>query len=612
MPFSDVLNDYKNQIGVQDAPAKSGANALVALATGIVGEFKDYRKKTVAEEAAQEMSKLEESLSAAVSKGTISITEKQTRLNAKQRELSANHPTIAAEIKESIKETLGGLPTVTSAQANVNEDQLQQDLEHKELEAATVAGLRINKPDGTIDKQRTAKAFRDVQLALLDLKANKGGGTDEQRSANRAAHSQYFGKAMNAAVLPTIQRLQLVASATKGDDAAKFGAALDEWNNVASNYINSTVIPALNESGLDPADQKTVLENEQAKLKSFHDLLFTENSAGFNRRTQTVAKLGEHFQNDLAEQIPGLIAANKALGDQGGLFVDSVLSANPDMKNAIDGMIRKGIVGDTSPSTTINDAMDSATGARDPKTLSPARKASVAKSLTNVVSTYSREQNLGAKDLQTFAGSCGALADLISNEGSSTDMEKAVKKLDTPVCYSRLSELAAGGDEGAEFGKAALASMNELSTKVLGNVKQGDTRNTLAEVLYNPTSGAFEVVPIKAAVDKALSAKVSGPNFLMKAGVTGQISALKPTAEKMSKALNMATKTRMTGDAASLKDAEVRQYLVDSLGFRTNPSIRKREVSENVQKQLTPPTKSQGPVRYKFDPATGTVTKKEQ
>ena len=591
MPFSDVLKDYENQIKAHDAPAQSGTNALVTLATGIVGEFKGMREKSIAEQAAREMSDLDEKLSAGVAGGSISLSEKLQRLSTKQKEITANFPSAAALARETIKESMGYLPTAKMSEEVLSEGEMQKKLRENILNAAGVAGLAVRKANGDYDVDRSIANYESVLYADRVAKAKKGGNTEEARNEESRAEMDFLGAAYNANVLPSLQAIQDIGAKTRGKDPLVFDAGQALFNNKEVGFMD---LLETRVQGMLPQDAKAVREHYTALFDMKRKVLFEGNQASFNRRLQYTTKIMENSKADAQENFSDIAALQEMLGPMAPLYMAT--SLDQEAATAFKDQILRHSTG-TKRRRTMNDTVDAMSGTSDPKRLPTDRKAAVANTLTRSIKECNKvpADEMEAQDLTTYAGAVGACADLVGNSGSPSDIDQMVRNLDSNIVYSRLESAIKMGIEGSVPAKAALNNMAVASQKNLQDQSKKPVAGGLAEILFNPSSGVFEVENIKGAYDayvtKHMGTAVNGDAFgmqrrIVEQGIRQKFAGVKDTVDQMNRALNMATKTRLIESGGGLKEGDVRQYLIDGMGFKTSPKYRKRPVPDAVPEAL--------------------------
>jgi len=578
--LTDQLSTPKNQIQVREQGVTNSAAAIVgglsALVSPLVASYKeaqDTKKLTVIEQGLEDEYVR---LSDAYKQGTIkSSGEFFRRLNAKVRSYEADYPSIADNIRQRVNQEFGGMPGQMGFDATVDPMRIEEQAKDNTFKEAMSYGIEIRDAEGRVDKDATTNMM--MQFKAEEFKARF---KDPAATKAEASSRLYQSLSERRSILMTSldSKINTLTADATLTDAQKLAGTQQMVNQARLQWMNQVVIPETDTSGGDLDDIKKIKDQQDAYFTAKLELLTDEKFGTMRDRSRIVKEVTTSMGLDLEESAPWLTAmADKFGSDAVAPLIANVSLYKPTEGGASLGSQLKTKVGAAVTKmmqvNTVNGALD---GSVDTGSLAVGDKKAVAGILTGTVKQMAEKPLTQDSSKATYVKACGEICKLAGTSMRDSDKEYVMDLFANKPAGVQLMKL-----RGPQARDTAIQMRDLGMGYIMDNFNKSDV-----PLQYNPSVGRFS--PTQGAKSSDLAKII-----------------------KLNNALTTSTKA-VTLLGGSHKEAEVKQYLIDSLGLPTDPNYTKPIVSgelDNVFNETKKVDENQGSwIDLDYDPTTGKVS----
>jgi hypothetical protein len=595
MPFSEMLDLVKAPTAPTSAPP-SAIGDIARLATAGVALYKEQKSKSIVGEAAQEMSDFETTLATAKRQGKISITEYQSRLNAKQRELTANYPGLAQDIKAGIQEQMGFLPSQEAAKSVIETEKSKTAEWNKQVSDAHTAGFDLKKADGTPDDLTSVQLYNALKMNLstLDVETKqlalyKARNEQEKipfgdaQKMQEATYLKAFQKHATIYYKPLLQQAEDILNDASLNDDVAYKTAFSLAANAANDFHKMAGNKMAMDGILGSEAQRGTLSNIEGMTKRDFDNIFTGERASTKLNIIAANRQIENEEARLGSLLAPQIALSNRLGQNMSIMTASA-GATPQQQQAVfDAVTKLGTIPD--PNSSTNNLLRAAQTPTSADSIPLAEGSDFVTRAANSVTDYSKAGNLGPKDVRSMTNLAYSSSEYVVNNGTSKDTMAMIKRYGDPLVYQKIES-----NEDSTAKEAAYNSFQRLSAKGL-RIGARNIHNDYADIKMDLSKGYFVAVPnpdkIEAAVGtrSALEPSFLG-DYLGNFNTNTKVRLLQRDADDLNKALHMAVVTHPMRDKVPTK--ELTQHIAEIYGYGFTDNSRKRGFSDAVKELLAP------------------------
>jgi hypothetical protein len=528
---------------------------MAKLGVTILGNATEASNNKFLDQVSARMEEEYTTLATQLDQGRIKSREFYSRLSTMMRTITTDHPQIADRIRERVKEDFGGLPSQMAFKSTVEQTfKIKEDAENQLYTWGVTNGLEGD------DYKSTVNNAQKVQLAMVR----------KQMAAGKSDTSEYTKshfEALQVGVTSLASRIDKVMSSPGLDDNAKQLAVNEMWATF-SNDANTGMSSSIMTSGLPSDDQKQILELQKTYLetygKYFSDMTNSKARLLKGMVSQQAVDITPHISMALAMKEAGL--GDTAISSTVEAIVNTPTGVGqPSLKNQMAAQLRGGL----SPIEKHRDINDVMKGTRSIIDSTAERKPDMVKNAITITKKIAEAPNdeLGDGDAVAFNNLLRSLTDA-SMEGSDNDKSYMIGHLADPKVMNKSRDLAPKTPE--EVKGPALHSQAKLSADyliqnkpALDNMLQGIAFGA-PSVQYNPLNGTLEVIS-----DNPIS---------------NSFPQVKSMVNKMNQALEVYVNTKtLDGTSKSMTPLQIKQGIVEQMGFEINPNYTGRDPFVNEQ-----------------------------
>jgi hypothetical protein len=581
--FTAQLSTPSNQIGVYNPGVFNSDAALINGVSGVVGplvaSYKEGRDNSRLTEIEQGLEEEYVRLSEAYKQGAIkSNGEFFRRLNSKVREYESDYPSIADRIRQRVNQEFGGFPGQMGFDAEVSPLMIEQQARDKNYADALSYGIEIRDADGRVDKDATTDLM--MKYRALEFQSKFAKPSKEATAAEIGGElNRNLGEQFSVLKTSMDNKINAVASQAGLDDESKKAAISNIIAAERLRYMSLVVEPTLTTSGVDLDEIKKIKEYQES-LFNDHERLLTDDKLGsLSDRMRLIGATEKQMGLNLREAMPELQATRDVVGDAATapVFTAIATARLPNGGTLQEQMASKTELAMQSAITSRN-TRQVLSGQLEPTTLSPNEQADVARALNQTVKNLSVVEKLDdAKGQAAYVTACGAICSLAANSSKTSDKEYVMDLFVNKPAGVKLEEMAGNPRAKVTGNQLRKLGVNYLADRV-GSMG----------VQYNPSKGVFEYK--------------ESPGFFAR-----NLGGADADLRKLNNALQTVAKSaKLVGSTAD--DMQVKQYVIDSLGFPSNPNYQKPTVPMELDNVFNEQQPMVAPVEelpeYQVDPVT--------
>jgi hypothetical protein len=600
--FSDTLSEPTPQ-AFRNTATQSTLGGLADIAGAIAGpvteRFIQTRKNTIVEEAVQKMNREEEKLRTSLQQGKLTggINEYTTRLNALQRELTANFPGVAEDIRTGIKANLGVLPSTSGPEALMKERDRQQRIEDALLSQGISEGTAIFDNAGNVDRAKTiANTMEKMQTdnyfsslkARLEIAKLQQGDAPSQADLDAQYEIKYNqGLAQqDATFLPSfIKNLKDRLNDTSVPEATRLQNAATYFNEVRL-LDSHRVQQILNSSGMTHTPIDAILKRRTEMMDELQQSLFGTQDISTANKTLTMFENQIKFGAAAAGRDPnlqGILVANKLMGENWMANAPVSIQTSKNILMGYQSLVNR--LDPSAPDYIGNTVNDVVTGRVPVDNLTPDEKKGVGAILGAQINSSYKEPNMSEADLRTFANASIILSDMVLREGSEASKERTLKLMNNPQAYARILKLSRPNSPNAPLANQAIDSFRNLALSSLQLYQTpAHLENDTAKLTYNAVAGKFVPLSKEANLEQRIVNNPFKQQILQKA--RADMRDLQGAADRLNNALDVFTNMTLinpTRDKLKGNEFDIKQAVVSSFGY---PMLQKRTIPEGLNEQV--------------------------